>query len=42
MIQNFWAVGMWMLALFAYLLKDWRYLLIVCCFPGVLAIPSFW
>ena len=41
-IENFWAVGMCFLALFAYLIRNWHYLQLFISLPAVLSIALFW
>lgn len=41
-MQCFWALGMFALALMAYLTQHWRHLMLCISLPGFLAIPLFW
>ena len=41
-MQCFWAFGMFALALMAYLIRTWRYLMVALSLPGLLCIPLFW
>ena len=41
-IENFWAVGMCLLALFAFLVRNWRYLQLLVSLLGLFAVPLFW
>lgn len=41
-IENFWATGMCLLALFSYLIRDWRYVQLLISIPGVLTIAFYW
>jgi len=41
-LENCWATGMCLLSLFAYLIRDWRYLQLVLSTPAVLTIAFFW
>jgi OCT family organic cation transporter-like MFS transporter 4/5 len=41
-IENFWATGMCLLALWAYLIRHWRYLQLFISLLGLFAIPLFW
>jgi len=41
-VQVFWGIGMCVLALIAYLVRNWRHLLIATCVPSVVVIPLLW
>ena len=41
-IENFWAVGMCLLALFAYLIRNWHYLQLFISVPMVVTVILFW
>ncbi|XP_067664620.1 organic cation transporter protein-like [Haliotis asinina] len=41
-MQIFWAVGVMLLSLFAYLVRDWRHLEMLVSLPNVLAIVYIW
>jgi OCT family organic cation transporter-like MFS transporter 4/5 len=41
-IEDFWAVGMCLLALFGYLVRNWRYLQLLITLPALLTISLYW
>lgn len=41
-IENFWAVGMMIMPLLAYLIRDWHYLQVVLTLPGLLTLSFYW
>ena len=41
-LENFWALGMCILALLAYCIRHWRYLQLTISVPGVLTVALFW
>lgn len=41
-IEDFWGVATCILALFAYLIRDWVYLQLLISLLGLLTIPLFW
>jgi OCT family organic cation transporter-like MFS transporter 4/5 len=41
-IENFWALGMCILSLLAYLIRDWKYLQLAISVPAVLTVVFFW
>ena len=42
LMQIFWGFGMFLLALLAYLIRNWRHLMLAISVPGVIVIPLFW
>ena len=42
MIENFWSIATCLLALLAYLIRDWVYLQLCISLFGLLTIPLFW
>ena len=41
-IQDFWALGMCLLAVFAWLVRDWSHLQLVITLPALLTISFYW
>ena len=41
-IEYFWTVGWLMLALFAYFIRDWRWLIVAISVPGLVVVPLIW
>ena len=41
-IQNFWAVGMCLMALFAWLARDWVHFQLIISLPWIVTIAFYW